>query len=128
MEAFLMNLLFKRILFISAFPIFIALGVSLLTSGPFTLEKYVNTLFYFSLSIALFGLALYVVKGGFFDFFSYSFKRVAKALSRAPEIDDEISFKTNFQLSERINVSYMKSFLYSGLLLSFITIAVAYLL
>lgn len=123
-----MNLLFKRILIISAFPIVIAFGVSLISSGPFTLEKYVNTLFYFSLSVALIGIALYVAKGGFFDFITYSFKKVARSLSRHPEIDDVVSFKTNFQVSERINVSYMKSFLYSGLLLTFITIAVAYLL
>lgn len=123
-----MNLYVKRILVISAFPIFIALGVAGFTPGPFTLEKYINTLFYFAISIALIGIALYVVKGGFFDFFTYSFKRVSKALSRAPEIDEQISFKTNFHLSERVNASYMKSFLYSGLFLTFISIAVAYLL
>ncbi|MFG6496400.1 DUF3899 domain-containing protein [Fictibacillus sp. UD] len=123
-----MNLLFKRILMISAFPVFIAIGVALISPGPFTLEKYINTLFYFSLTIALIGIALYVVKGGFFDFFTYSFKRVSKVLSRAPEIDEQISFKTNFQLSERVNVSYMQAFLYSGLMLTFISIAVAYLL
>ncbi|MDM5316785.1 DUF3899 domain-containing protein [Fictibacillus sp. b24] len=123
-----MNLLFKRILMISAFPVFIAIGVALISPGPFTLEKYINTLFYFSLTIALIGIALYVVKGGFFDFFTYSFKRVSKVLSRAPEIDEQISFKTNFQLSERVNVSYMQAFLYSGLMLTFISISVAYLL
>ncbi|KZE63444.1 hypothetical protein AWM68_15640 [Fictibacillus phosphorivorans] len=123
-----MNLLVKRILMISAFPVLIAFGATLITTGPITLEKYINTLFYFSISIALIGIALYVVKGGFFDFFTYSFKRVTKALSKAPEIDDQIAFKTNFHLSERVNDSYMKSFLYSGLLLTFISIAVAYLL
>lgn len=123
-----MNVHIRRILVISAFPVIIALIIALLSSGPFTLEKYVNTLFYFALSIALIGIALYVVKGGFFDFFSYSFKKVAKALTRTPDEYDEISFKTNFHLSERVNVSYMKSFLYSGLFLTFLSIAVAYVL
>ncbi|WP_226534531.1 DUF3899 domain-containing protein [Fictibacillus halophilus] len=123
-----MNAQIRRILVISAFPVIIALIIALLSSGPFTLEKYVNTLFYFALSIALIGIALYVVKGGFFDFFSYSFKKVAKALTRTPEEYDEVSFKTNFHLSERVNVSYMKSFLYSGLFLTFLSIAVAYVL
>ncbi|MFE1244752.1 DUF3899 domain-containing protein [Fictibacillus sp. NPDC058756] len=123
-----MNVHIRRIIVISAFPIIIALIVAFLSSGPFTLEKYVNTLFYFALSIALIGIALYVVKGGFFDFFSYSFKKVAKALTRTPDVHDEVSFKTNFQLSERVNVSYMKSFLYSGLFLTFLSIAVAYVL
>ncbi|OOE12159.1 DUF3899 domain-containing protein [Fictibacillus arsenicus] len=123
-----MNVHKRRILIISAFPVIIALIIALLSSGPFTLEKYVNTLFYFALSIALIGIALYVVKGGFFDFFSYSFKKVAKALTRTPDVHDEVSFKTNFHLSERVNVSYMKSFLYSGLFLTFLSIAVAYVL
>lgn len=123
-----MNIHIRRIFVISAFPVLIALITALLSSGPFTLEKYVNTLFYFALSIALIGIALYVVKGGFFDFFSYSFKKVAKALTRTPDIHDEVSFKTNFHLSERVNVSYMKSFLYSGLFLTFLSIAVAYVL
>lgn len=123
-----MNIHIRRILVISAFPVLVALITALLSSGPFTLEKYVNTLFYFALSIALIGIALYVVKGGFFDFFSYSFKKVAKALTRTPDVHDEVSFKTNFHLSERVNVSYMKSFLYSGLFLTFLSIAVAYVL
>ncbi|MCM3733793.1 DUF3899 domain-containing protein [Fictibacillus nanhaiensis] len=118
----------KSILVISMFPVIIAFILALVSTGPFTLEKYVNTLFYFAVSIALIGIALYVVKGGFFDFFSYSFKKVAKALTRTPDIHDEISFKTNFHLSERVNVSYMKSFLYSGLFLTFLSIAVAYIL
>jgi Domain of unknown function (DUF3899) len=118
----------NRILIISAFPVTTALIVAILSPGPFTLEKFVNTLFYFAVTIALIGIALYVVKGGFFDFFSYSFKKVAKALTRTPEIHDEISFKTNFHLSERVNDSYMKSFLYSGLFLTFLSIAVAYVL
>lgn len=123
-----MNVHIRRILVISAFPVILALIIALVSSGPFTLEKYVNTLFYFALSIALIGIALYVVKGGFFDFFSYSFKKVAKALTRTPDVHDEVSFKTNFHLSERVNVSYMKSFLYSGLFLTFLSIAVAYVL
>jgi hypothetical protein len=123
-----MNANIKRILVISVIPVTIAFIVALVSTGPFTLVKYINTLFYFSLSIALIGIALYVVKGGFFDFFSYSFKKVAKALSRTPDIHDEISFKTNFHLSERVNVSYMKSFLYSGLILTIFSIAVAYIL
>lgn len=123
-----MNANIKRILVISVIPVTIALIVALVSTGPFTLVKYINTLFYFSLSIALIGIALYVVKGGFFDFFSYSFKKVAKALTRTPDIHDEISFKTNFHLSERVNVSYMKSFLYSGLILTIFSIAVAYIL
>lgn len=123
-----MNILVKRILIISAIPVFIAFGAALFSTGPFTLEKYINTLFYFSIVIAIIGIALYVVKGGFFDFFTYSFKRVSKVLSRAPEIDEQIAFKTNFQLSERVNGSYMHAFLYSGLILTFISIAVAYLL
>ena len=123
-----MNVHIRRILVISAFPVIIALIIALSSSGPFTLEKYVNTLFYFALSIALIGIALYVVKGGFFDFFSYSFKKVAKALTRTPDVHDEVSFKTNFHLSERVNVSYMKIFLYSGLFLTFLSIAVAYVM
>lgn len=124
----MMNESIKRIFIISAFPLLIALIVAMAAPGPFTLVKYIDTLFYFSLSIALIGIAMYVVKGGFFDFFSYSVKRVAKALSKTPEIHDEISFKTNFHLSERVNVSYMKSFLYSGLFLTFLSIAVAYVM
>jgi hypothetical protein len=123
-----MKININRILIISAFPVTTALIVAILSPGPFTLEKFVNTLFYFAVTIALIGIALYVVKGGFFDFFSYSFKKVAKALTRTPEIHDEISFKTNFHLSERVNDSYMKSFLYSGLFLTFLSIAVAYVL
>ncbi|MCM3719109.1 DUF3899 domain-containing protein [Fictibacillus phosphorivorans] len=123
-----MNISIRRILVISAFPVTIAFIVALLTSGPLTLEKYVNTLFYFALSIALIGIALYVVKGGFFDFFSFSFKKVVKTLSKTPDVQDEISFKSNFHLSERVNVSFMKSFLYSGLFLTFLSIAVAYAL
>jgi hypothetical protein len=123
-----MNAKIKRILVISVIPVAIAFIVALVSTGPFTLVKYINTLFYFSLSIALIGIALYVVKEGFFDFFSYSFKKVAKAFSRTPDIHDEISFKTNFHLSERVNVSYMKSFLYSGLILTIFSIAVAYIL
>jgi hypothetical protein len=123
-----MNANIKSILVISVIPVAIAFIVALVSTGPFTLVKYINTLFYFSLSIALIGIALFVVKGGFFDFFSYSFKKVAKALTRTPDIHDEISFKTNFHLSERVNASYMKSFLYSGLFLTFLSIAVAYIL
>jgi hypothetical protein len=123
-----MKININRILIISAFPVTAALIVAILSPGPFTLEKFINTLFYFAVTIALIGIALYVVKGGFFDFFSYSFKKVAKALTRTPEIHDEISFKTNFHLSERVNDSYMKSFLYSGLFLTFLSIAVAYVL
>ncbi|MBY6036332.1 DUF3899 domain-containing protein [Fictibacillus nanhaiensis] len=123
-----MNPNFNRFLIITGISIVISLIVALSTSGSFTLEKYVNTLFYFAIIIALIGIAMFVLNGGFFDFFSYSVKKVARSLSRTPELHDEISFKSNFRFSERVNVSYMKLFLYSGLFLTFLSIAVAYVL
>jgi hypothetical protein len=123
-----MSLELKRSLIITVFALLLAILVTGLTDGDFSLEHYINSLFYMSLPVAMIGVAMYVMKGGFFDFFSYSVKRVSKALSRNSEYHEEINFDTNFKLSERISVSYTRAFLISGLFLTVLSIAVAYAL
>jgi hypothetical protein len=118
---------------IAFFTIGIAIIIALisaliLNASASFLESFINYLFYVSMPVTLIGVAMYVLRGGFFDFFSFSVKKVAKTLARNPEIDEQIRFDTNFKLSERINEHYMRTFLFSGFVLTIFSIAVAYAL
>jgi hypothetical protein len=123
-----MNDIFRRSLFISVLIVLITFMATIFSTNPVTLELFVTILFYMALPAAMVGLTMFIVKGGFFDFFSYSFKKVSRVLARSSEYQDDTKFDTNFKLSERIDGSYMKSFLYSGVSLTLISIAVAYMM
>jgi hypothetical protein len=124
-----MKINFKKAAIIVVIAMLIALIAALLSDRSGSLmNSFINLLFYVSMPVTIIGLAMFVLRGGFFDFFSFSSKKVAKSLSRQPEIDEQIRFDTNFKLSERISESYMHTFLFSGLFLTILSIAVAYAL
>ncbi|MDR7072009.1 DUF3899 domain-containing protein [Fictibacillus barbaricus] len=120
----------KKSLIISGIAILSAAVITLITGNESKsfLEAFITMLFYISLPIAMLGVALYVGKSGFFDFFAYSFKKMTKVLSRNPDYDEQTQFATNFRISERIKGNYMRPFLFSGIILTIFSITVAYTL
>ncbi|MGC4375390.1 DUF3899 domain-containing protein [Fictibacillus sp. Mic-4] len=89
----------------------------------------VNTLFYLSLALFLFGLLLYVLKGGFFDAIVLSFRRFIKKSGKTRMEDfDEHHSDSNFLLSERISNRLTRPVLGAGFFLVFVTTVIAFLL
>ncbi|MFC7371792.1 DUF3899 domain-containing protein [Fictibacillus iocasae] len=92
-----------------------------------SLLHYINTLFMASLFAAMAGLVLYILKGGLFDLFVYSFKKMVRLLTRNPKFH-EMTIESAFSLSENVNTAYMKPLLYSGIGIAILTTMVAFLL
>lgn len=67
----------KKSFIISGVAIIIAAAITLFVDNGSRafLETFITTLFYIGLPIALIGVAMYVGKSGFFDFFAFSLRR-----------------------------------------------------
>ncbi|MFC0189130.1 DUF3899 domain-containing protein [Fictibacillus aquaticus] len=114
----------SRAIWIGGFLIVFSLICSLFLSG-LDLLAFVNVLFMTSMCASMIGLVLFVVKGGAFDFFTYSCKKIVKLFSR-DRVPFDSNFESAFALSESVDRSLMKSLLYSGLVLVFLSTVLAY--
>jgi hypothetical protein len=94
-------------------------------SGRLDLMSFVNVLFMTSMFASMAGLVLFVVKGGAFDFFTYSCKKVVKLISR-DRVSFDASIESAFALSESVDKSLMRSLLYSGMVLVILSTVLAY--
>ncbi|MDN4523666.1 DUF3899 domain-containing protein [Fictibacillus fluitans] len=88
----------------------------------------IDNLFMTGLALVLIGLVLFVVKGGFFDLFSKTVKKVMKSFSKSAEYAESQEEGSNFSLSERISGNFVFPLLCSGALLFVFSSLVAILL
>ncbi|EIT84587.1 hypothetical protein A374_14705 [Fictibacillus macauensis ZFHKF-1] len=108
--------------------IVLSLILQLIIDRSFNLLHFYNTVFMVSLAILLIGLMLYVVKGGFFDVFTRSFKKFWRMLSKRSLYQSEVMDDSHFSLSQRIPAYVVTSFIASGLFLVIVTMIIAFFL
>lgn len=76
----------------------------LVFAPKYTLEQFINTLFYIFLICLIMRLFLYIKKGGFFDGLAFSFNRYKSMISKNVEKID--SWKEKPSPSENVNKSF----------------------
>ena len=84
----------------------------MLWAPTYDLFHYINVLFYITYFYLAIGLAMFVIKGKFFDGMTYSFRRVGNRVSKMKDYLDEWEDKP--LPSEYIEVSVLKMFLFQG--------------
>ncbi|WP_437181940.1 DUF3899 domain-containing protein [Salirhabdus salicampi] len=95
------------------------------TSPGFQLEHYINVLFYVTSFYLFIGFIMYVIYGKFFDAITLSFQRVGKTLSKSKDYLEDIDDRP--LPSEIINKNVLTLFLFQGVSLLFILLALLYL-
>src|SRR5690625_129051 len=84
---------------------FIIITVLFFIFAPaYTLEHFINTLFYVFLICLVVILFLYIKKGGFFDGLAFSFRRYISRISK--NVDDIDSWKDKTPPSKNVNKAF----------------------
>jgi len=76
----------------------------LIFAPDYTLEHYINTVFYVFLVCSIFMLFLYIKKGGFFDGIAFSFSRFKSVISK--DVSKIDSWKEKSPPSENVNKKF----------------------
>ncbi|MFG6118115.1 DUF3899 domain-containing protein [Thalassobacillus sp. B23F22_16] len=82
----------------------------------YNLFHYIDVLFYLSLFYLLFGLLMWVIRGGFFDSMTYGFRAVVNRFTKNTDYME--SWKEKSLPSQKINKSVVRVFLFQGALLT----------
>ncbi|MDN4073700.1 DUF3899 domain-containing protein [Fictibacillus terranigra] len=112
---------------LTAGSILLALAIEFVSEKKVHFIHLINNLFMVSLALIIIGLALFVVKGGFFDLFSRAFRKVLKSFSKSAEYADSQEAHSNFELSERISGDLVFPLLASGFFIFLLSSLVAIL-
>ncbi|MDP5273340.1 DUF3899 domain-containing protein [Chengkuizengella axinellae] len=106
----------KKVILFNIFIFLAPFFLSLLYYKEITLVSYINSIFIISAVFLLLGLFLIVVRGGFFDFFYSSIRKVVKRTTRQGEMlgDDIDSMRLPSEMSE---FNFIKPLLVTGLVL-----------
>lgn len=114
-------------LLLTAGSIILSLIIELVSEKKIHLIHLVNNLFMVSLALLLIGLTLFVIRGGLFDLFSRTLKKVMKSFSKSAEYASSHETESNFYLSERVSGEFVFPLLSSGLFLFVVSSLVAIL-
>ncbi|MBH0228787.1 DUF3899 domain-containing protein [Halobacillus yeomjeoni] len=92
----------------------------------YDLFHYINQLFYIAYFYLFVGILLWVIRGGFFDAITYSFRRFTNRVSKQKDYMDD--WKQKPMPSETVEKSWLKFFLFHGVLLTIgvLTLLVVY--
>ncbi|MCA0983810.1 DUF3899 domain-containing protein [Halobacillus yeomjeoni] len=92
----------------------------------YDLFHYINQLFYIAYFYLFVGILLWVIRGGFFDAITYSFRRFTNRVSKQKDYMDD--WKEKPMPSETVEKSWLKFFLFHGGLLTIgvLTLLVVY--
>ncbi|SDM59390.1 protein of unknown function [Fictibacillus solisalsi] len=113
---------------LTAGSVVLSLIIEFLSDKKLHLIHVVDNLFMAGLALVLIGLVLFVVKGGFFDLFSKTVKKVVKSFSKSAEYAESQEEASNFSLSERVSGNFIFPLLCSGAVLFVFSSLVAILL
>ncbi|MFC7321211.1 DUF3899 domain-containing protein [Halobacillus campisalis] len=100
--------------------------IFLLFSSSYELVELIDILFYFCFFYLFIGLLLWIIKGGFFDAITYSFRRVANRTTKNSDYMDDFEEKPlPSKFFKRKNVNF---FLFQGsaMLLTLLILLAAY--
>lgn len=89
----------------------------LLIAPIYNLYHFINSVFYVSYFYLMAALLLFVIKGKFFDAFTYSLRRFQNRMMKDQDLMDE--WKTKKLPSEWIRPSVLKALFFQGAVLSF---------
>ncbi|MCA0969592.1 DUF3899 domain-containing protein [Halobacillus litoralis] len=78
----------------------------------YDLFHYINSLFYIAYFYLFVGVLLWVVRGGFFDAITYSFRRFTNRVSKQKDYMDD--WKTKPLPSQTIESRWMRFFMFNG--------------
>ncbi|UOQ43437.1 DUF3899 domain-containing protein [Halobacillus salinarum] len=87
-----------------------------LLAPAYDLFHYINQLFYISYFYLFVGLLMLVIRGGFFDAITYSFRRFHGMTSKRRDYMDD--WKTKPLPSQSINRSWLNFFIFHGVTLT----------
>lgn len=94
---------------------FITICFFLISAPQQDLFHYINVLFYVGYPYLTIGLLLLVIKGGFFNGITYSFRRFHGRMSKSRDYMDDWEKKP--MPSERVEVDFLKGILFQGFVL-----------
>ncbi|WP_386055917.1 DUF3899 domain-containing protein [Thalassobacillus hwangdonensis] len=89
--------------------------ITIATASAGSLVQFINILFYLSSFYLMVGLMMWVIKGGFFDAVTKSFRKTGSIFSKNQDYLLELEDKA--LPSDRISVSTVNFFLFQGILL-----------
>ncbi|MFC0524778.1 DUF3899 domain-containing protein [Pontibacillus salicampi] len=89
----------------------------LLIAPIYNLYHFINSVFYVSYFYLMAALLLFVIKGKFFDAFTYSLRRFQNRMMKDQDLMDE--WKTKKLPSEWVRPSVLKALFFQGAVLSF---------
>lgn len=93
------NIVFVTLLFVVLAPVY-------------DLHHYINQLFYIAYFYLFVGILLWVIRGGFFDAITYSFRRFSNRVSKQKDYMDDWEEKP--LPSQTVEQSWLKFFLFHG--------------
>ncbi|WP_255437594.1 DUF3899 domain-containing protein [Thalassobacillus sp. CUG 92003] len=96
--------------------LFLATLFFLITAPSYNLFNYINQLFYLAYFYLVVALLMWVIRGGFFDGITYSFRRFADRVSRNRDYLDD--WETKKLPSQTVNNEVLKFFFFQGVFLS----------
>ncbi|MFC7062793.1 DUF3899 domain-containing protein [Halobacillus seohaensis] len=95
--------------------LFFIVAFIILTASTFDLVTLIDFLFYFSFFYISIGLFLWIIKGGFFDAITYSFRKVTNRISNNGDYMDD--FEEKPLPSQMFKKKFMHFFLFQGIVL-----------
>ncbi|MFQ3543887.1 DUF3899 domain-containing protein [Halobacillus rhizosphaerae] len=108
--------LFKNKWFMIIFNLLITTLFFFIWAPAYDLFNYINQLFYIAYFYLFVGLLMLVIRGGFFDAVTYSFRRFHGKLAKNRDYMDEWEKKP--LPSQTINSTWLKFFMFQGITLS----------
>ncbi|MCF6409207.1 DUF3899 domain-containing protein [Pseudalkalibacillus salsuginis] len=116
--------LIKRSSYLLAILLIIGFGLAFFYYDKITVVTFINSVFLVSMLYIMVGGLMFVTRGGFFDAFTHSFRRLMKKGTRMGEIMDDVE---NMHLpSEAFEYTYSDPLLITGLIGFLTTVLISF--